>query len=387
MKATYFKSTKHFGSHQMVMGYDTFDDTRFANNHQSGSDYRIQVTSTIAKDGVIYPQLLNASTTNSLSTWIRFNPLGPGNYGTSFRTHGIFYSDNWHAAPRVTLNLGLRYDRNHGVDSAGQLVADDSAVSPRVGVVWDLSGDGRWSLSASASKYVAALNSSIGDISSGAGNPATFQWLYTGPPINPDLSLPASSLVPTAQVIQQVFDWCNPDARGFCQNGTRQVLAVPGFSIRIPHGLSSPSVNAYAGGISRQFQSRAVVRADYSYRDYRNFYSQRIDTTTGIVHDEFGDPADLAIVENTNNLKRRYSGVTLSATYRIDARSNIGGNYTLSRLWGNFDGENASSGPLTDRHLPVSRIPADVLVRTGRRSVRGSAAPIDDCGSTTACPG
>ena len=121
---------------------------------------------------------------------------------------------------------------------------------------------------------------------------------------------------------------------------------MPGFNIKIPHGLSSPNVIAYAGGISRQFQNRAVVRADYSYRDYRDFYSQRIDTSTGTVTDEFGDLADLAIVENTNNLKRRYSGVTLSATYRIGARTDIGGNYTLSRLWGNFDGENVSSGPL-----------------------------------------
>jgi hypothetical protein len=193
---------------------------------------------------------------------------------------------------------------------------------------------------------VAALNSSIGDISSGAGNPATLQWLYTGPPINPDLGVPASSLVPTDQVIRQVFDWCKPDARGFCQNGTLQALAVPGFSIRIPHSLSSPNVIAYAGGISRQFESRAVVRVDYSYRDYRDFYSQRIDTSTGTVTDEFGNVADLGIVENTNNLKRRYSGVTLSATYRIGSRTNLGGNYTLSRLWGNFDGESASSGPL-----------------------------------------
>ena len=45
----------------MVMGYDTFNDKRFANNHQSGSDYRIQATTTIIRDGVIYPQLLNTA--------------------------------------------------------------------------------------------------------------------------------------------------------------------------------------------------------------------------------------------------------------------------------------------------------------------------------------
>jgi VWFA-related protein len=53
------------------------------------------------------------------------------------------------------------------------------------------------------------------------------------------------------------------------------------------------------------------------------------------------------MIENTNDLKRRYSGVTVSGRYRINGRSDIGGSYTLSRLWGNFDGENTASGPLT----------------------------------------
>ena len=46
-KGTYYLTTKNGGSHNMVFGYDAFDDQRFANNHQSGSDWRILGTSTI----------------------------------------------------------------------------------------------------------------------------------------------------------------------------------------------------------------------------------------------------------------------------------------------------------------------------------------------------
>ena len=99
--------------------------------------------------------------------------------------------------------------------------------------------------------------------------------------------------------------------------------------------------------VSRQLTSRAVVRADYSFRDYRDFYSSRIDRSTGIVVDPYGNRADLALIENTNDIKRRYSGVTVSGRYRINGRSDFGASYTLSRLWGNFDGENVASGPLT----------------------------------------
>jgi hypothetical protein len=36
-KASYFVSTPRFGSHNLVFGYDTFNDIRTANNHQSGA--------------------------------------------------------------------------------------------------------------------------------------------------------------------------------------------------------------------------------------------------------------------------------------------------------------------------------------------------------------
>jgi hypothetical protein len=61
----------------MVFGYDRFNDKRFANNHQSGSDYRINGTTSIIRDGVIYPQWLPGS-----STILQCNPILVGTQGT-----------------------------------------------------------------------------------------------------------------------------------------------------------------------------------------------------------------------------------------------------------------------------------------------------------------
>ena len=357
IKATYFKSTSGSGSHQMVFGYDTFNDKRFANNHQSGSDYRINGTTTIIRgtgaDAVVYPQWLPGA-----STILQYNPIATSSLGTQFRTHSLFYNDQWRMNPRLTLNLGVRYDKNHGADSGGHVVANDSAVSPRVGLVWDPRGNGDWSISASASKYVAGINNGIADSSSAAGNPATIRWTYSGPAINPDAN--AAALVGSAAAIQQMFNWCAPDARGYCTVAGPSATSLPDVSVKIPNGLSSPNVLAYAFGLSRQIGNRAVVRADYSFRDYKDFYSQRIDRSTGTITDAFGNVADLAVVENTNDLKRRYSGVTVSANYRFSATTTVGGNYTLSRLWGDFDGENVASGPLTssDFQYPEYRQPS-----------------------------
>ena len=85
--------------------------------------------------------------------------------------------------------------------------------------------------------------------------------------------------------------------------------------------------------------SRSRDRVDAHHAPLADFYSQRVGRSTGTIVDSFGNLADLAIVENTNDLKRRYSGGTTTATYRFNARSDIGGNYTLARLWGDFDGD------------------------------------------------
>ena len=336
VKGTYVLSTRGTGSHTVHFGFDTFNDKRFANNHQSGSDYRILGTTTIIRGTDIYPRWLPGSTT------IQYNPITIGSEGTNFRTNALFINDNWRWTDRVTVNLGLRWDKNQGKDSAGNTVADDSAFSPRVGIVWDPTGQGLWAITGSFAKYVAGLNNSIADSSSAGGNPATIQYTYQGPAINPDTN--AATLVTSDVALQQLFAWFNANGG---TGMTPAASSVPGVSVQIPNSLTSPNVRAYAAGVSRQLTSRAVLRADYSFRDYRDFYSSRIDRTTGIVVDQYGNRADLAVIENTNDLKRRYSGVTVSGRYRINSRSDAGGSYTLSRLWGNFDGENTASGPLT----------------------------------------
>src|SRR5262249_6056857 len=157
----------------------------------------------------------------------------------------------------------------------------------RIGVIWDPKGNGVWSVSASYAIYTAAIANSLADSSSAAGNSATLQYTYAGPAINPDVNAPTPTLVNPAVAVQQVFNWCARDSRGFCTAAAPSSSSVPGVSVKIGDSLASPHVRAYAVGVSRQIGQKAVVRADYSFRDYRDFYSQRIDLSTGTVRDEF----------------------------------------------------------------------------------------------------
>ena len=146
---------------------------RLANNYQSGSNYRLINAPAILEGTDLIATFVSGT------TQFQWNPIFVESQGTKFRTHSVFANDNWTVSDRITANLGLRWDRNDGVDSNGLLVANSSAFSPRLGVVWDPAGDQRWSVTGSVAKYVAGLLNSIADQTSPAGNSDNYNFVYT----------------------------------------------------------------------------------------------------------------------------------------------------------------------------------------------------------------
>jgi hypothetical protein len=345
LKGSYFRPSTRGGSHTMTFGYDMFDDIRFANNHQSGSTYRVINAPAVVSGADVIATFVSGT---SLIQW---NPIFVETQGARFRTHSLFANDNWRVTSRLTANVGLRWDKNDGRNSNRELVAKQGAVSPRLGIIWDPLGDGTWSVTASAAKYVAGLLNSIADATSPAGNSDEYRFVYRGPDINVD---PAGR-VSNGAAIQQLFDWFN--ANGGANLAVTGSPSVRGVTPQVRGSLNSPDVWEYAGGVNRQLGARAAVRADLVYRDYRNFYVQRTDLTTGrAVDDRSFAPAavrgrqyDLSLLENDDQgiFKRRYTGLTLQGQYHFGARADVGANYTLSRAWGNLEGETVPQGPIT----------------------------------------
>jgi outer membrane receptor protein involved in Fe transport len=334
-KGSYFLPTRAMGAHHLVFGYDRFNDKIFQNAYQSGSDYRIEgTTALLGGDGrSLYPQFLPNTTV------IIHTPVDETTKGSNLRMHSLFFNDGWRVNEHLSVNLGLRWDKNQGQDGGGDVVANEGLWSPRLGAIWDPQGDGRWAVNASYARYVMPMTSNVAASTTRAGNASLFAWLYQGPAINPAANAP---LVDSRGAIKQVFDW-------FEANGGKSRPTVgsflPGVNVRILTPLKSPNADEYAAGTSRQLGTRGTLRVDGVFRTYHGFYTQRVDLTTGKVTDTLGNRYDLFLVENTNNVRRRYSGLTTQASYRFSNDLDVGGNYTLSRLWGNFDGETSAAGP------------------------------------------
>lgn len=235
----------------------------------------------------------------------------------------------------------MRFDKNHGVDGSGQLDANDSATSPRLGLSWDPAGNGKNVVSASLGRYVDQIASSITDLASSAGSPGINAWFYQGPPINAG----GAPFVPTAQAIQMVFDWFNANGG---QGRPQFFTSVPGVNRKIDGTLSSPRADEFTFGVNHQLGARGNVRADFVNRTFNHFYSETVNTSTGQVTDSLGEVFDLRLIRNSDSLERKYRALSVQTRYRMNTRSEIGAAYTLSRTWGNVENETVGSGPVTD---------------------------------------
>jgi Carboxypeptidase regulatory-like domain len=343
VKGTYFLSTGSLGSHNIVLGYDRYDGSRLANNYQSGSNYRMFTTGTIIQNGDIFPVIDNKS-------YIYYTPIDTLSQGTNALTHSVFLNDAWRVSDRLSVNLGVRWDKNDASDSRGVVTAKDSAFSPRLAAQFDVTGRGNVNLGASYARYVGGLQDNLLDSASNAGRNSTFLWYYEtvagGPAATPINSPAGSTLVTRAQALQQVFNWFF--AQGCPNIATCKVplayASVAGLSSQIPaDGLTTPYANEYTFG-SRGTIGRFSYRADFVRRDFKDSYYTLLNLSTGKAADVTGKKYDVGIQGNTNDLVRNYTGLQTQFSYR-EGRLALTANWTWSHTLGNVDGEAGNSGP------------------------------------------
>jgi hypothetical protein len=358
-KGSYFLSTESAGTHDLVFGYDTFDDQRFAINHQTGSDFTVYGSDVVGgpanpaidpATGSLYPVFEPGV---SLIEWFAVFNLDLAR-PTHFKTNSYYLNDRWQLDDKWSFNLGVRYDENDGRNSAGAKVASDRKVSPRLGAAWDLRGDGDWVFNASYGTYVAALANGVADGSTNGGAIGDLVWVYSGPPINVGCT-PGVDCRSADEALQQLFDWyaglggafnladLDPEAP---INAFLDTLDIPGATTQIVGGIESPSADELTFGLTKRLGARGLVRADLVFREWNDFYGQRLTLETGRVETSSG-PADVALLGNfAPGIERNYRGLHTQFRYRVNDRLDVAANYTLSQTDGNFDGETGPGGPI-----------------------------------------
>ncbi len=328
------------GTHDFVAGIERFTESRSPNNHQSGSGFSLFVTRVQASNGQLYP-VITPTNANGGGSFIRWNPVLVAARENELRTDSAYVNDSWSPAARWQISAGLRWDRNHAVDADGALTANDRKFSPRLAVQYELSPNQR--VNVSYGEYASHIADSIATANQTAGNAASIDFAYRGPAIN-DRTLNTTP----ADAVRAVFDYFNTtqggtnnrSAANLRPNGSR---VIPGYSAYFDGTLVSPSVRELTAGYGLQIGAGGYVRADAILRDWRDFYAASITTNTRRATTPLGIPVDLALIRNSNDIRRQYRALQLQARWS-SGRIDSGLHYTLATLRGNDEGESANSG-------------------------------------------
>jgi hypothetical protein len=267
-----------------------------------------------------------------------------------------FAQDDWRVSPRLTLNLGLRYELDTDVKNVsrypgdinplvlpflhGDRHADKNNFAPRVGFNW-ATNDGRTSVHGGYGIYYDRVTLEIESLERGldgrslpievrAGN------LFFIPP--PCLFDPTcGQFPPPAPTLANPFT-------GFVLPGA----GAGGINI-IDNGLQNPTVEQFNVGVQREFAHDYVVRADYLHDFGTHFIIGR---TTGQVFNPVVGGPDL--VKNLeSSVKTKYDGLLVSVEKRYARRYQFRASYTLSKSfnYANDDQIPFSNGPLNSNNL------------------------------------
>ncbi len=190
---------------------------------------------------------------------------------------GIFVTDRW-TKERLTLTLGLRFDYNNGSvppqdQPAGRFlparhfdevtdVPNWKDLSPRLGVAYDLFGDGKTAVKASLSRYV-------------SGGPITATALAANPVATTVNSANRNWADLNGNFLPEC-DFVNPDANGECgplgnRNFGKNVISTTidpavtqGFGVR-PYNWETTVI------VQHELTPRVGLNVGYYHRQYGNF--------------------------------------------------------------------------------------------------------------------
>jgi hypothetical protein len=298
-------------------------------------------------------------------------PVGPPSFSRSNRYHefALYVQDSWRVRPRMTLNLGLRWEyfgvqhnKNPRLDSNyydggggnifQQIRNGDVAIvpnspikglwrkdwdnfAPRLGFAWDITGDGKTSFRAG---YGIGYERNFGNV--------TFNVIQN-PPNYAVIALTAGADLPRIPVS---VNNAGPLA------GTTGTKALPRVSLRnVDANIRTAYAHFWSASLEREVVNGLVVGLDYSGSKGQRLYSLEDPNRIGSGHVFLGDPcADpgnpgvctnrLRLTQYTNINRRGgnafsdYHGLNFRTTIRNfrDTGLNLTANYTWSHAIDNL---------------------------------------------------
>ena len=270
--------------------------------------------------------------------------FGPSLFNFSTTSLAYFVQDDWRATPRLTVNLGLRYEytrlpnpflANPLLPQTDNSPDDRNNFGPRVGFAYDLTGDGKTSLRAGYGIYYGPIvNSTVLNTLINTGNPAgqstpSLQPTNAVAPIFPNVlpSAPAGSATvnffaknfqnPLIHQADIVFE------REVARNTVVSASYLMSFGKNLPNFVDT---NLSPATVSRTYN---ILDGPFAGQKWTIPYflgATRPDTRFGLVE------------EIRSDISTKYHAFVLQANRRLTNGLQFQSSYTLSRAQDNGQG-------------------------------------------------
>ncbi|HKC23571.1 MAG TPA: TonB-dependent receptor [Thermoanaerobaculia bacterium] len=220
------------------------------------------------------------------------------------RQISAFLQDRWRAFPSLTVNAGLRYENQEIVSKFGTTAFRVTHFSPRLGVAWDFTNDGKSKLYASYGQFVEAIPLDMNIRSFSAERNPT---VYNFDPV---------SLVP------------DPAA------GDSIILG--GYIEPVDPGLKAQYLDEIILGAEHEIGDGLAVGVRGIYRRLGRVIEDGFVAASG---DYFiMNPGEGALGGAYPPARRHFRGLELTAQKRAGKGVQLFASYLLSKLEGNYDG-------------------------------------------------
>jgi hypothetical protein len=352
----YFLTTSSLGTHDLKLGGELFRTTEVGGNSQSATNYVFYyypyVRNASGKpindaSGRIQPIFSSTGAPEILLNWL---PIRGATANQD--TNSAYLNDAWKINANLSANLGVRYESVSGNGPTGAPLASSHSWVPRLGVAYDLKGDGRWVFSGSYGEYSGGANPNYFQRGTNVGNPNLVEYLYTGP---------------------------NGQGRDFGPGFDLSNYALvggnfPTQTVIYPDNLNTPRTREWTLSFGGQIDPKAYAAVTYVDRKTRDFIDEVTTFDLGqtdVVFEgnDFGKFDNSAFL-NTSSPKREYQAIALQGRYTPMNNLSFDLNYTyMIKFEGNFEGEatgQPASAPgigsfpeilVQDRDFPTGRLP------------------------------
>jgi hypothetical protein len=351
---SYTLSTKKTGTHDIKGGGEYYRSTRTGGNSQSATNYVFQTDYLVSGGKPVYdaggvPTPVFTPGVSRVQNW-----LPTVGAIVNINTSSLYLQDHWVATPRLSVDLGTRFEAVRSSATGDITTVDTTTIVPRLGVTYDVEGNGRTVVQASYGHYAGKYSEAQFAANTDVGNPSRVTYGYTGPAGQGRDFAPAF----------------NP-----ANYGTIISASFPTANIFVADGLHSPTVREFTTSIGRELGTKGYTRATYQFRRWFDFVEDEINMANGIVNvnrngANIGNLSKV-VYDNTTGVKREYQALVLQSGYRFSSIMNFGAHYTVQlKNEGNSNVEAANQpgissvygdypeilGPALDRYLPSGRL-------------------------------